>query len=288
MKALALTVALLVPVLGCTENVYMRTTPPGAKLFVNNREVGVTPLEFHAPSKDMPSARFPYRMELTGYRATEGTLTSRVSVGRVIGSILTFGILAATRGVHVFAEDEVEETLYPLAAVTADVDGVALGMAHTRKVFFTTAPLDSLPPKSYVFIRDLYTEFDWVMAGTSLCLEEMASDARKIGADAVFEVQTRQRFAPYWGSPVKPTATGKAIALVNPCATKGISGEFRPADEADTPQNRALSARCEDGDTVRSNGATPKGNGGKCSVEQVLTMKATGLSDEQVKAACGK
>ena len=288
MKQLILTLLLVAFIAGCTETVRIRTTPPGAKLFVNNREVGVTPTEFDAPSRDMSAARFPYRMELPGYRTAEGVLTSRVSIGRVIGSIFTLGIFAATRGVRVFAEDEISETLYPLDVVMARVDGIDPGVPHNRKVFFTTAPLASLPPKSYVYLKDLDTQFDWVMAGTFLCLEEMAEDARKIGADAVFEVETHQRFRPGWGSPLKPTATGKAVAIVDPCATKGISGEFRPADEADTPQNRALSARCEDGSTTRSGGTTPMGNAGKCSLEQVLTMKASGLSDEQVKAACTK
>ncbi|MEW5918037.1 MAG: PEGA domain-containing protein [Gemmatimonadota bacterium] len=287
MKRVAL-IVLIATTIGCTESVYIQTTPPGARVFVNNREIGVSPFEFEAPSKDLPTTRYEYRMELPGYRPAEGFLPTRVSVGRVIGSIFTFGLIAAIRGVRVFGEDQMQETLYPLEAVARAGGGPPIGVPHSRKVFFTTAPLSSLPPNSYVPIKDLSTEFDWVMAGTVLCLEEMADDARKIGADAVFEVETHQRFRPGWGSPLKPIATGKAIALVDPCATKGISGEFRPADEADTPQNRALSARCDDGSTTRPSGATTTGSGGKCSVEQVLSMKAAGLSDEQVKAACGK
>jgi hypothetical protein len=49
---------LMAAAVGCTETVRVQTTPPGAKLFVNNREIGVTPVEFDAPSKDMPAARF--------------------------------------------------------------------------------------------------------------------------------------------------------------------------------------------------------------------------------------
>jgi hypothetical protein len=205
----------------------------------------------------------------------------------VIGSIVSLGIFAATRGVRVFAEDEIHQTLYPLDVATSSANGAQIGTPHKRKVFFTTAPLDSLPPNSYVLIKELATEFKWVMGGTVLCLEEMAEDARKLGADAVFNVYTRQRFA-FGGSPIRPTATGMAVALRDPCATRGISGEYRPADEADTPQNRAVSARCEESDSVRSIGPGPKAASGKCSVEQVLTMKASGLSDDQVKAACGK
>lgn len=282
-----LSVLLVALMTGCSERVYISTMPPGAKIFVNNTEAGVAPFVLRVPSKSLPSTSYTYRMELAGYRSVEGTLPVHVSAGRVIGAIGTFGILYVARGVRVFEEYDIQQSLYPLEAASAYVDGVAPGMPHSRKVFFTTAPLSSLPPDSYVFIKDLGT-WSQFYGSSNRVLDWMAVDARQVGADAVFEVETR--FRPGAWAWARPEASGKAIALTDPCATAGISGVNRPTDEADTPSNRALSARCDQGQNLRQQpspgGATSAS--GNCSLDQVLAMKAAGLSDDQVKAACSK
>lgn len=297
---------LLLPI-GCTEAVHITTSPPGGRVFVNNREAGIAPFDFEAPSKDLPSTRYDYRIELAGYRPAEGTLPVRVSVGRVIGSVLTLGILYGVRGVHVFEEDLFQQGLYPLEStagakdallsrpielrsppsgatppITDAIDGVPLGMPHPRKVFITTAPLDALPEHSYVFLKDLEVESEWYGTGNGI-LEELAREARRVGADAVFGAD--HSWSPGWWAWARPVAGGKAIALRNPCATRGISGDIRPTDEADTPKNRAASERCEDSRSTDPTGSPPSRTD-KCTVDQVLAMKAAGLSNEQVKAAC--
>jgi hypothetical protein len=89
-----------------------------------------------------------------------------------------------------------------------------------------------------------------------------------------------------------PRVQGKAIALKDPCALSGISGKDYPTEEADTPQNRPISALCVQREgSQRSAGPVtqsgPAGAGG-CTLEQVLSMKNAGLSDDQIKAACTK
>jgi len=75
----------------CSESVRVATTPPGARLYLDGREVGVTPYTFSVRRSQIREVS--YRIELENYRTVEGTLHKRVAPGRVVGAVFTLGIL---------------------------------------------------------------------------------------------------------------------------------------------------------------------------------------------------
>lgn len=58
---------------GCAESTRVRTTPPGATLYVNDEFVGITPVQYKIDRSKWPST-FRYRLELDRYRTKEGEL----------------------------------------------------------------------------------------------------------------------------------------------------------------------------------------------------------------------
>jgi hypothetical protein len=76
--------------IGCSEPIYIRSTPPGAKVTINNQVVGVTPVLHEVKRSEWPADnRFKYRVELEGYRPEEGEFRGQVSPGTIVTSILT-------------------------------------------------------------------------------------------------------------------------------------------------------------------------------------------------------
>ncbi|HJQ85597.1 MAG TPA: PEGA domain-containing protein [Candidatus Binatia bacterium] len=75
----------------CSEHALVRSEPPGAAFYVNDRHVGETPLEVTVPrSAFVKPIRF--RLERAGYEPREGTLSTRVSPGRIVGGAFSMGI----------------------------------------------------------------------------------------------------------------------------------------------------------------------------------------------------
>ena len=70
---------------------------------------------------------------------------------------------------------------------------------------------------------------------------------------------------------------GKAIALADPRALLGISGEIYPKEEADTPKNRPISAQCVEQSGVHREAGGSHGFSSStatgCTLEQILTMR---------------
>jgi len=86
---------------GCAESVSVRTSPPGAAVYVDDEMIGVSPVGARWPRaalSDPPK----YRVQLDGYRAVEGRFRTRVSGGRIVGAAFTFGILLAFRSPRYF------------------------------------------------------------------------------------------------------------------------------------------------------------------------------------------
>lgn len=94
---------------GCTHHVLVRSEPPGAKLWVDNAEVGTTPVQF-----DEERGRTePYRLRLEkpGFQPKETLVLPLQSAGR--GCFMVEPWQAAM-------PDELVFQLFPAAPVTGD------------------------------------------------------------------------------------------------------------------------------------------------------------------------
>jgi hypothetical protein len=91
----------------------IRSYPASSKVFINEQFVGITPVGYRVPSKDI-DGEFRVRIERPGYATATGTLQKEVCRGRVVGGVFTFGILFLFRsstclvGIHDFALTEME------------------------------------------------------------------------------------------------------------------------------------------------------------------------------------
>lgn len=88
----ACAVALCLTLAGCAESTLIRSYPPGAKLYVNDQYIGVTPHAFTVPRQEFADHTFTARVERDGYAPAEETLQKRTCTGRVVGGIFSFGI----------------------------------------------------------------------------------------------------------------------------------------------------------------------------------------------------
>lgn len=95
----------------CSESTIIRTHPPGASVYVNERYVGLTPAEFETKSWSVRPHAYRYRVVLPGYAESEGEIPARLSVGRIVAAYFS-GCMSCGRGFYVFDED----TVVPLLA----------------------------------------------------------------------------------------------------------------------------------------------------------------------------
>jgi hypothetical protein len=76
---------------GCGESTLVRSRPDGAKLWVNDRFIGPTPVEYSCSRSEFSRPQ-RFRLELDGYQTAEGELRKRVMPGRIVGGSFSFGI----------------------------------------------------------------------------------------------------------------------------------------------------------------------------------------------------
>lgn len=76
---------------GCGDSVLIRTTPPGAKAYVDNNMIGLTPIDFRVPRSEI--TQHSLRVEKEGYEPIDDTIRSRFAVGRAFGAFFTVGIM---------------------------------------------------------------------------------------------------------------------------------------------------------------------------------------------------
>ena len=83
---------------GCAgaEPAALHTTPPGAKIYVNEKFVGLSPTTFMIGRSEGTH----YRAVLDGYPPGEGQLESRIAPERVFASVVTVGIFSIVMGWH--------------------------------------------------------------------------------------------------------------------------------------------------------------------------------------------
>lgn len=95
----------------CSESTVIRTNPPGASVYVNERYLGASPAELEAKSWSVRPHAYRYRVVKAGYAPREGEIPARLSVGRIIAAYFS-GCLSCGRGFYVFEDD----TVIPLEA----------------------------------------------------------------------------------------------------------------------------------------------------------------------------
>jgi hypothetical protein len=96
--------ALLLVPSGCAEIVQFQSTPPGAKVYVDDAYVGETPIQYSTRDVILRT----YSVEKEGFPKAAGELQPRIAAGRVVGAIFTLGIVAAAKPMHYYTPNPVE------------------------------------------------------------------------------------------------------------------------------------------------------------------------------------
>lgn len=86
---------------GCSESTRIQTSPQGARVYVDNVLVGVSPTVYSVSRAEF-SQPHVCRAELDGYAPAEEPLRKTLAVGRLIGAIFTLGIVYAFRSPYAF------------------------------------------------------------------------------------------------------------------------------------------------------------------------------------------
>lgn len=97
MRPLAVVLVLACALAGCAEHVAFRSYPPGAKVYVDEQLIGMTPTSTTIPRSSVTDPH-SWRMEYRNCDAADGHLETGIAGGRVAGYIFTAGILAIFRG----------------------------------------------------------------------------------------------------------------------------------------------------------------------------------------------
>jgi len=104
---------------GCAERTWIRTAPPGATVWVNDRMVGVSPVVYTVDRREFAREQ-RYRIELPGYETEEGVLVKRTSPARIVGAMFSLGISLAFKPPTSFADrHNIALRLSPRFAVTS-------------------------------------------------------------------------------------------------------------------------------------------------------------------------
>lgn len=111
LSAVLLTSACASIINGSHQTVKVRSKPEGARIFVDEKEVGLTPTKIELRRKE----RHVMRLELEGYEPYEVKFNQRASglvfVNLLFGGLIGFGIDAATGGLYKLEPGEVDTEL---------------------------------------------------------------------------------------------------------------------------------------------------------------------------------
>ncbi len=75
----------------------IRSYPPGARLYVNDKLIGIAPIEYQMPHSEIGDER-RVRLERDGYEQLNGKLRTQICGGRIAGGIFTLGLVLLIRG----------------------------------------------------------------------------------------------------------------------------------------------------------------------------------------------
>ncbi len=120
---------------GCAETTVIKTSPAGGRVSINGQSVGTAPVEYSVPRWDFHEP-YRYRVELGGYVSKEGVLNVHPPAARVIGIVLTYGVLALFKRPSTF-DDEVDIRLEPSGCTTeqeAAIRKAGLGQSNVDVV----------------------------------------------------------------------------------------------------------------------------------------------------------
>ena len=93
-SAWAISAMCMIVLAGCAESTLIQTHPSGARVTINDRFVGVTPVVFVVPHNEFSTrSTYQYRIEREGYVPEKGYFYAEVAPGRVIGALFTLGTL---------------------------------------------------------------------------------------------------------------------------------------------------------------------------------------------------
>lgn len=100
MRSNGVLLAGLLALAGCSENAVIQSDPIGAKVFINDRLIGITPAVFSVERRQFAHS-YRLRLEKKGYEPYVGELTTRVSGSRATAAVFTLGssISSRARGV---------------------------------------------------------------------------------------------------------------------------------------------------------------------------------------------
>lgn len=165
--------------------------------------------------------------------------------------------------------------------------------AHSRPVFVTE---NQLPAGTYSLIGPVHDGAIVIQSENKL-LNSFAEGVRlRYGADAIMDVRVWWR--PSWFALIilplgiwTPQAEGIAVKLTDACESLPVRGTYRPTgDETNATRIRLCGDRPRE--TKRVDSSSPRQRKAErkpdstCTADQVLKMKASGLSDGQIRAAC--
>lgn len=78
---------------GCGESVMIHSIPVGANVYVNDKFLGRTPVEFEVSRFDVSSADYRLRIEKDRFEPVRDIIRTRLAPGRMVGALFTIGIV---------------------------------------------------------------------------------------------------------------------------------------------------------------------------------------------------
>ena len=97
---------------GCAERTIIRSSPSDARVYFQDRFVGMTPLTLKVP-RDQFSDNLMVRLERDGYEPQQVPLSTQVAPGRAAGAVFSLGISAIFKRPTAF-EDRYDVELRPV------------------------------------------------------------------------------------------------------------------------------------------------------------------------------
>ncbi len=176
---------------------------------------------------------------------------------------------------------------------------------HRRQILVTP---QGLPPGTYVILGEIREGGTWMRSGEGN-IERLAERAQEMGADMIIDLKTGGQFSMTSAGWAEKYAEGKAVALTNPCAfnPSSVAGGYYPRDLGSGVEPSIFSkcGKMEQGPIPSETPAAPvtraptspaepprrkpnEPTSPACNVDQILAMKTAGLSDDQIKKACGR
>jgi hypothetical protein len=176
---------------------------------------------------------------------------------------------------------------------------------HRRQILVTA---EGLPPDSYVMLGPVREGGTWMRTDETY-LDRLAESAQGMGADMIIDMKTAAKFSMTNMGWAEKYAEGKAVALKNPCAfdPSSVAGNYYPRYSGRGGLEPSIFSTCkaERGAAHPDISSSPvptltapaaardvsphehsESTSAGCSLEQILTMKNAGLSDDKIKKAC--